>query len=349
MTTLDAAERLSLDLAADAFPSAQAVVVWGEDVRTLAHAAQERWLNAEVAMWNDFVGDSVPGIIELDAENDSRDARVEIVLMRLPKSLAALDDWAGQLAERLPNAVVIAAGMLKHMTLGMNDVLRQHYGQLDVSHARQKARALTARQALPATRSAAVSVQLDASAGAAAGLNVVALGGVFAGANLDIGTRVLLDTLNQRLSQSGEGQLAIDLGCGSGLVASWLARRGYRVRASDRSRAAVQSTRATAEANGVSDQVDTHWEDALAEMAPASARLIVLNPPFHDRSALSVDAATTLFAAAGRALAPGGELVTVWNSHLRYRPQLERLVGPTEQWARTPKFTVTLSTAPERQ
>ncbi|MGV1034154.1 MAG: class I SAM-dependent methyltransferase [Microbacteriaceae bacterium] len=346
---LDAAERLALDLAVDAVPSAQAVVVWGEEVRNLAHAAQQRWLTAEVAMWNDFVGDSVPGIIELDAETHSRDARVEVVLVRLPKSLAALDDWAGQLAERFPNAVVVAAGMLKHMTLGMNDVLRQHYGQLDVSHARQKARALIAQHALPAAQSSTASVELDVSAGAAAGLNVVALGGVFAGAALDIGTRVLLDTLNQRLPQSGEGQLAVDLGCGSGLVASWLAHRGYHVRASDRSLTAVQSTRATAEANGVGDQVDVRWEDALAEMTPASAQLIVLNPPFHDRSAVSVDAATTLFAAAGRALVPGGQLVTVWNSHLRYRPQLERLVGPTEQWARTPKFTVTLSTALKRQ
>ena len=47
----------------------------------------------------------------------------------------------------------------------------------------------------------------------------------------------------------------------------------------------------------------------------------------------------------GLLLAPGGELWCVWNSHLRYRPHLERLVGPTRQVARNPKFTVTVSTA----
>jgi len=41
---------------------------------------------------------------------------------------------------------------------------------------------------------------------------------------------------------------------------------------------------------------------------------------------------------------PGGELWCVWNSHLRYRSLLERLVGPTRQVARNPKFTVTAST-----
>ena len=50
-----------------------------------------------------------------------------------------------------------------------------------------------------------------------------------------------------------------------------------------------------------------------------------------------------MFEAAARVLRPGGELWTVWNSHLAYKPTLERIVGPTRQIARTPKFTVTAS------
>ena len=41
--------------------------------------------------------------------------------------------------------------------------------------------------------------------------------------------------------------------------------------------------------------------------------------------------------------APGRELWTVWNSHLRYRTALDRIVGPTVQVARNAKFTVTRS------
>jgi hypothetical protein len=59
--------------------------------------------------------------------------------------------------------------------------------------------------------------------------------------------------------------------------------------------------------------------------------------------AVSTDAAHRMFAAAGRALRPGGELWTVFNSALRYRPALERAVGPTEQIARDPRFTLTRS------
>src|SRR4051812_11061438 len=41
---------------------------------------------------------------------------------------------------------------------------------------------------------------------------------------------------------------------------------------------------------------------------------------------------------------PGGELWTVYNSALRYKPTLTRLVGPTTVATQTPKFTVTVST-----
>jgi 16S rRNA (guanine1207-N2)-methyltransferase len=50
-----------------------------------------------------------------------------------------------------------------------------------------------------------------------------------------------------------------------------------------------------------------------------------------------------MFADAARVLRAGGELWTVWNSALRYRPALERLVGPTRQISRNAKFTVTAS------
>ena len=46
----------------------------------------------------------------------------------------------------------------------------------------------------------------------------------------------------------------------------------------------------------------------------------------------------------GEASRPGGELWCVWNSPLAYRGSLERLVGPTRQVARDPRFTVTVST-----
>ena len=84
-------------------------------------------------------------------------------------------------------------------------------------------------------------------------------------------------------------------------------------------------------------------DDAASELPDASVDTVLLNPPFHLGSSIHTGAATRLFEAAARVLRPGGELFTVYNSSLGYRAELTRLIGPTEQLERTPKFTVTRS------
>ena len=275
------------------------------------------------------------------------DAR--LVLMRLPRSLDRLDEVTALVAAHAdPEVVLVAGGRIKHMSLAMNDVLRRHFAQLDVSHARQKSRVLTASRARG----------LEAGAGRPArpaeegwprherhddlGLTVVAHGGVFAGAGIDIGTRFLLANLSHAVPDAAT---AVDLACGTGVVATWLAREraGLRVTATDRSASAAASARLTADANGVADRVNVTQADGLERLADASERLVVLNQPFHSDAALHTGIASHLFADTARVLAPGGELWCVWNSHLRYRPMLERAVGPTRQIARNAKFTVTAS------
>jgi 16S rRNA (guanine1207-N2)-methyltransferase len=85
-------------------------------------------------------------------------------------------------------------------------------------------------------------------------------------------------------------------------------------------------------------------DDALSVQPDGSAELIVLNPPFHIGSSVHAGIALKLFEDAARVLRPGGELWTVWNTHLGYRPALTRIVGQTHQVGRNTKFTVTVST-----
>jgi len=113
---------------------------------------------------------------------------------------------------------------------------------------------------------------------------------------------------------------------------------------SDPSASAVASARATMRANGVEHRVRVERTDGLEGRPDASASLITLNPPFHSGAAVTDQIAPRLFADAARVLRPGGELWCVWNSPLRYRTALERLVGPTRQVARDPRFTVTVTT-----
>jgi len=261
----------------------------------------------------------------------------DLVLLRLPRSLDALRDIAGLIAAHAARDVVVyAGGRLKHMTLAMNDVLGADFARVDVTHARQKSRVLVAREPGPG-RDPSPARETPG------GLVVCAFGGAFAGAAIDIGTRLLLEHLPATITTDGT---VIDLACGTGVIAATLALRhpSLSVIACDQSAAAVASARATAAANGVGDRVHVVRDDMLGAQPDGSAAFIALNPPFHSGAAVHEGIAPRMFAEAARVLRPGGELWTVWNSGLRYRPALERLVGPTRQIARNAKFTVAAST-----
>ncbi|MFD6135896.1 class I SAM-dependent methyltransferase [Isoptericola sp. NPDC060257] len=276
-----------------------------------------------------------------------------LVLLQLPSSLAELTEVAELVARHAsPDVVLLAGGRVKHMTRAMNEVLAASFTDVRATLARQKSRALVASGVRPERRDTppsypATARLTDAELVAAAGtphVDVVAHGGVFAGTTLDLGTRFLLTTV-EKWPGADRVHDAVDLGSGSGLLATVLALRypGARVVGTDRSAAAVASTRATAEANGVGGRVVALRGDAGEDLEPASVDLILLNPPFHDRTAVRTDAAHRMFRAAGRALRQGGELWCVFNTALHYREALNRAAGPTVHVAQNPKFTVTRS------
>lgn len=352
----DAADRLILDESASARSTAGQgeLVVIGDGYGALTLGAVfagargvrvhqdaltgERALAANAAALGLAADVSTHPILDADLVRGAR-----VVLLRLPRSLAALRDLAGLVAAHAaPDVVVVAGGRIKHMATSMNDVLREHFDTVDVTHARQKSRVLIAR----GPQRPRDGQGLEPAATRVDGLELRAFGGAFAGAALDIGTRLLLANLPDDLMGGSADDPLIDLACGNGSVAAWLALRhpDASVYATDQSAAAVASTRATAAANGVEDRVRVVRDDALGTRASGSASFIALNPPFHSGAAVTDLAAPALFADAARVLRPGGELWCVWNSSLRYRSTLERLVGPTRQIARDAKFTVTAST-----
>ncbi|WP_052103460.1 class I SAM-dependent methyltransferase [Cellulomonas cellasea] len=352
---VDATDRLVLDEAATALADAAdgGVVVIGDRYGALTlgviarhgvigvRTHQDR-LTGERALHANAARLGLTGFTShaLDA---SLVAGARLVLLQLPRSLDALDEVAALVAEHAdPGVVVVAGGRLKHMTTAMNDVLARHLGTVEARLARQKSRVLVASHPRPAAerphrRWPEHAEHRDL------GITVCAHGGAFAGTAVDIGTRALLAHLDAVPHTTGS---AVDLGCGTGVLAVALARLrpGLGITATDESAAAVASARATVEANGVADRVTVVRADAAGALPDASVDLVLLNPPFHVGAAVHAGVARALFADAARVLRPGGELWAVWNSHLRYRPSLESVVGPTRQLGRDPKFTVTVST-----
>jgi len=260
-----------------------------------------------------------------------------VVLVQAPKGLDELAEWVGLLARHADSAVrVFLGGRVKYLTPAMNDVLGLAFENVTAGLARQKSRVIEAA-GLRADPEPPSFPQREWHADP--GLWVCAHGGAFAGTRIDIGTRRLLAVL----SELPHVDSAIDLGCGTGVLAVALARRGIRVLASDSSAAAVRSCSATAEANGLTELIAVQRDDALSSVASSSVPLIVCNPPFHLGGAVHAGAAVKLFESAARVLAPGGQLWTVFNSHLGYSSVLRRLIGPSRVVHRDLKFTVAAS------
>lgn len=263
----------------------------------------------------------------------------DLVLLQLPKTLAELEEISDGVARHAPpGTVLLAGGRVKHMSLGMNAVLGRYFEAVQPQLARQKSRLLVASGPKPVEPDPQYPVtdhntELD--------LDICAHGAVFAGTRLDIGTRFLLEFLPEIPAVN----CAVDLGCGTGILAAMYARSHPEtaVIATDQSAAAVASADATAKANGLGGQITVLQDDAMSSLPAGSAGLILLNPPFHLGASVHAGAGIKMFEAAARVLAPGGELWTVFNSHLHYLPALEKLVGPTRVKGRNPKFTVAVT------
>lgn len=329
--TLDPVASLMLDEAGDL---AGSVLVIDDSEGALTRAALEA--GASVRAYCDDIRDAAA--LPADTSLETLDGvDVNLVLWRLPKSLAGLESYAEVLAAGASEGLrVVAGGRVKHMTLSQNEALARSFREVRASRGRQKSRVLHTSGPIAGTpRWPQRRYEPDAD------LMVVAWGQVFNTNRLDLGTRLLLQTLRRDLTV--DAPRALDLGCGSGILATWLARGGYEVTASDVSRAAVASTALTAEANGVS--VATRLAVGLEGWDAASLDVIVTNPPFHRGTMKDSTPTLDMFAQAGTVLAPGGELWAVWNAHLPYLDALRRHVGRTQIMARDRHFIVTRSFA----
>lgn len=340
---LDAVARLMLDEAGE-LPARVLVIDDAGGALTTEVAESGR----EVRTYCDDLRDAeaIPPALRLDTLADPFVAAADLVLLRLPASLAELEDDCDALISAGPRAGlrVVTGGRIKHMTRGQNDVLAARFAEVHASLGRQKCRVLHAAGPLGTPPRWPAARELPGL-----GLVVWAHGGAFSGNRLDAGTGLLVRALDGagvlagRGSPAAERGPALDLGSGSGILATLLARAGWRVEASDVSAAAVASTRLTASANGVT--VGTVRRDGLRGVPDAAFDLIVSNPPFHQGAAKDSTPTLEAIGDARRCLAPGGELWLVFNSHLPYLDALRRRVGPTAIVARDRHYTVTRSTA----
>ncbi|MEI7032206.1 methyltransferase [Streptomyces pratensis] len=278
----------------------------------------------------------------LSSREDPPD-RVDVLLIRVPKSLAFLEDQLRRIAPAVhAGTVIIGAGMVKEIHTSTLKLFERIIGPTRTSLAVRKARLIfcTPDPELPRTPSPwPYRYELPADVGPVSGRTAVNHAGIFCAERLDLGTRFFLNHLPAR---SGPERV-VDLGCGNGVLglSAAIANPEAHLTFVDESYGAVASAEETFRA-GAPDgaKADFLVGDGLGDVAPGSVDLVLNNPPFHSHIATTDATARTMFAGARTALRQGGELWVVGNRHLSYHVHLRRIFGNCTTIAGDPKFVV---------
>ncbi|MFI1393966.1 methyltransferase [Streptomyces sp. NPDC020681] len=283
------------------------------------------------------------GDVRLLSARDVPPERIDVLLVRVPKSLALLEDQLHRLAPAVhADTVVIGVGMVSEIHTSTLKLFERIIGPTRTSLAVKKARLIfcTPDPALERTPSPwPLRYALPDDVGVVAGRPVTNHAGIFCAERLDIGTRFFLRHL-----PSGTGpQRVVDLGCGNGVVgtAAALANPETEVLFVDESFSAVASAEATYRENVTTDaKAEFVVGDGLSGIPDGSVDLVLNNPPFHSHRATTDTTARRMFGGARRVLRPGGELWVIGNRHLGYHVRLRRLFGNCEVVASDAKFVV---------
>ncbi|MEV8065749.1 methyltransferase [Streptomyces sp. NPDC085995] len=343
-------EYLLRHLAEQAIDLSGTVVVvgdrWGALVTALAaHGPTQitdSYLGQEATRLNLARNGAEPGAVRLLTTQDPPPDRIDVLLVRVPKSLALLEDQLLRLAPALhAGTVVVGTGMVKEIHTSTLTLFERIIGPTRTSLAERKARLILCTPDPSLERPAnpwPYAYTLPGGVGAVSGRTVVNHAGVFCADRLDIGTRFLL----QHLPDGDDARRVVDLGCGNGVVgtAMGLAHPEAEVLFTDESFQAVASAEATYKANGVPGHAEFRVGDGLSGVPDGSVDLVLNNPPFHSHQATTDATAWRMFTGARRALRPGGSLWVIGNRHLGYHVKLRRLFGNSELVASDPKFVL---------
>ncbi|MFC8362229.1 methyltransferase [Streptomyces griseorubiginosus] len=336
-----AAERLAL--------SGTVVVVgdrWGALVTALAAhrpvQITDSFLGQEATRANLARAGVEPGGVRLLTTQDPPPERIDVLLVRVPKSLALLEDQLLRLAPAVhADTVVVGTGMVKEIHTSTLRLFERILGPTRTSLAEKKARLIFCTPQPLLERPAnpwPYGYALPDGVGAVSGRAVVNHAGVFCADRLDIGTRFFL----QHLPAGRGAQRIVDLGCGNGVVGTAVALDNpeAEVLFVDESFQAVASAEGTYKANGAPGRAEFRVGDGLTGVPDSSVDVVLNNPPFHSHQATTDATAWRMFAGARRALRPGGELWVVGNRHLGYHVKLRKLFGNSRLVAGDPKFVV---------
>ncbi len=266
-------------------------------------------------------------------------AKFDLVLIKVPKTTALLEDQLHRLKPHLQaNAVVVAGAMVKHLQRSAFDVFEKLLGPVTTSLSEKKARLLFV--ALDDTLDSGNNPYPTTYNDRQVGFPLVNHANLFSRDHLDLGARFLIT----QIGDIKPFDSVTDLGCGNGVLGIVYAQKhpSAAVHFIDESYMAIASAmenvkRAKPEIHG---QVTFTAGDGLSDTPDNSTGLILCNPPFHQQHVVGDSVGTRMIQHAKRVLQQHGEIWLVANRQLNYQVRLKRLFGNCRKVDSNAKFVV---------
>lgn len=284
--------------------------------------------------------------LKLHTSLDYPQGKFDLVLLKVPKSLAMLEDQLSRLKPLLhEKSIILGGGMVKSIHNSTLKLFEKIIGPTKTSLAKKKARLI-----LPT-----VDMQIESQPSPFPSSYVLEKtnhtisnhAAVFSRDSLDIGTRFFL----QHIPSSNGYANVVDLGCGNGVVGLMTAEKNpdaslYFV---DESFMAVASAKENFErVFGDSKQAKYIATDCLQGLEKNHYDLVLNNPPFHQQNVVGDFIAQQMFRESFSVLKNGGELWVIGNRHLGYHVALKKVFGNCEMVASNKKFVILKAIKPSR-
>lgn len=287
-------------------------------------------LNLEL---NQISSDSVTLRNSLDWPSQSFD----LVLIKIPKTLALLEDQLIRLRPLLHSeTTVLASAMVKNLSENAWKLMDRYLGKTRPSLTWKKARLIYTELCFPyqiLPNPYPVSYQLEQS-----DYRIVNHANVFSRDKLDIGTRFFI----QHLPKTDKPFQCVDLGCGNGVVGLVLAEQCPKAYLNfvDESYMAIASAKENFQNAFPGRQANFFIADCLMDFKTSSMDLIVCNPPFHQQHTIGSFIALNMFRQSWSVLRVGGQLIVIGNQHLGYHKVLKNIFGHCHVLAANEKFVI---------
>jgi 16S rRNA (guanine1207-N2)-methyltransferase len=300
-------------------------------------AISDSYLSRQATLLNLAKNDLPEDCVQLRNSLDWPKQQVDLVLIKVPKTLALLEQQLIQLQSLLTaETKIIAAGMVKAMSASVWKLMDRYLGSTKPSLAKKKARLIFISLDIKRARAEnpyPVYYQLENTR-----FRICNHANVFSRESLDIGTRFLLLHLPKKTNAKD----IVDLGCGNGVVGLLLAdyNRESHLYFVDESYMAVASAKETFHLAFEHRQADFCVADGLTGFETESMDLIVCNPPFHQQNTVGNQVALSMFKQSKRVLRKGGELWVIGNRHLAYHVDLKKIFKNCNEIASNAKFII---------